>query len=71
MAGGKTLGEQTDRARSEEWSPLLNSASNLGENGISIRADQTNCADNNHQDDRQHNGVLRYVLPILIGPKLM
>lgn len=60
----------SERARIED-SALLNRASNLRKHSIGIRADQTNRADNNHQDDCQHHGVLRYVLSILIGPKLM
>ncbi len=49
---------------------LLDRACDGGERIIGVAADQTNRADNEHQDYGQHHGVFRDVLALFVLPEL-
>jgi hypothetical protein len=49
---------------------LLDRAANLREHGISVRADQTDRTDDDHQNNGQHYRVFSDVLSLLVVPKL-
>lgn len=52
-------------------SELLDRAADLRKHIVGIRTDQTDRADNDYQDDRQHDRILGDVLTAIIGPKLL
>jgi hypothetical protein len=42
---------------------------NVGENVVGIRADQANCAYNDHKDNREHHSVFRNILSFVLAPQ--
>jgi len=57
----------------EKWRQtinLLQRAADLREHVVRVRSDQADGSDYDHQDDRQHHGVLGNVLALLVAPQL-
>lgn len=48
---------------------LLDRAADVGEHVAGVGADQADCAYYDHEDDREHDGILGYVLPLLFCPE--
>jgi hypothetical protein len=48
---------------------LLNRASDVGKNLIGVRADQFDSPDDDYENYREHDRVLRNVLPLVVMPK--
>lgn len=54
----------------EVSAPLLNRTRSFGENAVGIAADHPDSAHHDYQDHCQHDGVLSYILPLVVRPKL-
>jgi hypothetical protein len=48
---------------------LLNRTGSVGKDGVGVRADDSDCANHQHQDNCQHNCILRYVLTFVRRPQ--
>lgn len=56
---------------SDFYRPLLDGTANIGEHVVGVRADETNRAHHDYQDDGEHYGVFGNILTALILPKFL
>lgn len=59
-SGTRFLGEKS----------LLDGAANLGKDVVGIGSDEPDRAHDNHKNNRQHHGIFRDILAMLIVPEL-